>query len=238
MEPHYYFQYGEKEIAHLKKADKRMAEVIDRIGPIRRETIPDLFTALVHSIVGQQISTKAHITIWRRITSELGEITPDRIVSLPPERLQGFGLSYRKVGYIRSAARKILSGELDIDALKEMSDREVCERLTGLDGIGRWTAEMLMIFSMQRPDILSFQDLAILRGLRMVYHHRDIDRSRFEHYRKRFSPYGSVASLYLWAVAGGALPGLKDYAPRKAAPQNRKNKIGQTTPHQKTQSLL
>ena len=221
MEPHY-FSYGEKEIAHLKKADKRMAEVIDRIGPIRRETVPDLFTALVHSIVGQQISTKAHITIWRRITSELGEITPSMIVATPPERLQSFGLSYRKVGYIQSAARKILSGELNINALKAMSDREVCERLTGLDGVGIWTAEMLMIFSMQRPDILSFHDLAIIRGLRMVYRHRDIDRTRFERYRKRFSPYGSVASLYLWAVAGGALPDLKNCAPRKTALQKQK----------------
>ena len=73
---------------------------------------------------------------------------------------------------------------------------------------------MLMIFSMQRPNVLSYQDLAIIRGLRMVYRHRKIDRKLFEKYRRRFSPYGSVASLYLWAVAGGAIPGKKDPAPR------------------------
>ena len=95
-----------------------------------------------------------------------------------------------------------------------MSDAEVCERLASLRGIGVWSAEMLMLFSMQRPDILSFGDLAIHRGLRMIYHHRKIDRRLFKKYRRRFTPYGSVASLYLWAVAGGAIEGMKDYAPK------------------------
>ena len=78
-----------------------------------------------------------------------------------------------------------------------------------------------MLFSMQRPDILSFGDLAIQRGLRMVYHHRKITRELFEKYHRRFSPYNSVASLYLWAVAGGAVEGMKDYAPKKQAPKKR-----------------
>ena len=79
---------------------------------------------------------------------------------------------------------------------------------------------MILLFCMQRPDIFSYNDLAIHRGLRMGYHHRQIDRNRFEKYRRRFHPYGSVASLYLWAVAGGAIPELKDYAPKKT---NRRN---------------
>ncbi len=96
-----------------------------------------------------------------------------------------------------------------------MSDDEVCARLSSLKGLGVWSAEMLMLFSMQRPDILSFGDLAIQRGLRMIYHHRKIERKLFEKYRRRFSPYNSVASLYIWAVAGGAIEGMKDYAPKK-----------------------
>jgi len=78
-----------------------------------------------------------------------------------------------------------------------------------------WTAEMLMIFSMQRPNVLSYGDLAIQRGLRMVYHHRKIDKATFRKYWKRYSPYASVAGLYLWAVAGGAIDEMKDYAPKK-----------------------
>lgn len=209
-----FFQYGETEIAYLKQADKRLAEVIDRIGKVERRVIPDLFAALVHSIVGQQISTKAHETIWGRIENALGKVTPEAIDRLSMEELQGFGITFKKAAYIRNATRKVMDGTFDIQALYTMDDNEVCTRLSELDGIGVWSAEMLMLFSMQRPNILSFGDLAIQRGLHMVYHHRKITRELFEKYRRRFSPYNSVASLYLWAVAGGAIEGMKDYAPK------------------------
>ena len=216
-----FFQYGETEIAYLKQADKRMAEVIDRIGRVERRVIPDLFAALVHSIVGQQISTKAHETIWRRMENALGQVTPEAIDRLSVEELQGFGITFKKAAYIRNATQQVLDGTLDIQSLYMMNDNEVCTRLSELDGIGVWSAEMLMLFSMQRPDILSFGDLAIQRGLRMVYHHRKITRELFEKYRRRFSPYNSVASLYLWAVAGGAIEGMKDYAPKKQIPKKK-----------------
>lgn len=209
----YYFQYGETETAYLKKKDKRLAEVIDKIGPIQRRVIPDLFSALVHSIVGQQITTKAQKTIWKRLQERIGEVVPENILALPREELKQLGLSYRKTDYIIQAAQKVRAKDIDLERLKEMDDAEVCARLSALNGIGTWSAEMLMLFSMQRPDVLSFGDLAIHRGLRMLYHHRQIDRQRFERYRRRFSPYGSVASLYLWAIAGGAIPEMKDYAP-------------------------
>lgn len=96
-----------------------------------------------------------------------------------------------------------------------MPDEEVIRVLSSLKGIGVWTAEMILLFCMQRPDVLSYDDLAIQRGLRMLYHHRKIDRRLFEKYRRRYSPYGSVASLYLWAIAGGAIPGMRDYTPAK-----------------------
>ncbi|MDR2920875.1 MAG: DNA-3-methyladenine glycosylase 2 family protein [Tannerella sp.] len=213
-----YFQYGEKEVEHLKRVDKRLAVVIDQIGMVKRSVIPDLFTALIHSIIGQQISTKAHQTVWERMETELGKITPAVIDNLPLEKLQQFGITFKKAAYIKSVAQKIITAEFDINSLYSMSDEEVCVRLSELDGIGIWTAEMLMIFSMQRPNILSYGDLAILRGLRMVYHHRKIDKAKFNKYWKRYTPYASVASLYLWAVACGAVEGMKDYAPKKTKP--------------------
>jgi 3-methyladenine DNA glycosylase/8-oxoguanine DNA glycosylase len=108
-------------------------------------------------------------------------------------------------------AEKVVSGEFDLEGLNELSSEEICRALSSLEGIGVWTAEMLMIFSMQRPDVFSFGDLAIHRGLRMVYRHRKITRELFEKYRRRYAPYCSVASLYLWHIAGGAC-GLTDPA--------------------------
>ncbi len=207
-----YFKYSDRETGYLRRADERLAGVIDRVGVIKRPVIPDLFAALMHCIVGQQISTKAHETIWQRMLSGLGEVTPQSIASLQPMELQAYGLSFRKVDYMQDIAREVMEGKLDIGALSAMSDEQVCKRLCELRGIGVWSAEMLMLFSMQRPDILSRGDLAIVRGLRMVYGHRTITPSLFERYRRRFSPYGSVASLYLWAVAGGAIPELSDPA--------------------------
>ena len=219
-----YFQYGEKELSYLKSKDKRLAEVIDKVGMVKRRVIPDLFAALIHSIVGQQISTRAHETIWQKLLTHFGTITPAAIASIPREELQRFGITFRKADYIQSAARKIISGEFDIKELHGMADAEVCNRLSALDGIGIWTAEMMMLHSLQRPDILSFGDLAMQRGLRMLYHHRKITRKLFEKYRRRYSPYGSVACIYLWAVSAGAVEGLKDYAPQEKASNKRKKR--------------
>ena len=106
-------------------------------------------------------------------------------------------------------------GECNLEKIKEMTDEEVIAALSSLKGVGTWTAEMILIFCLQRQNVFSYGDLAILRGVRMVYHHRKIDRKLFEKYRRRFSPYCSVASLYFWAVAGGAIPEMKDYAVQK-----------------------
>ena len=205
-----YFAYGAEETDYLARKDKRLASVIERVGPIRREVRPDLFDALMHAIVGQQIATKAQQTVWNRLVQSLGEVTPATVDRMEAEALQRLGLSFRKVGYMKGAARKALLGELDVEALRHMDDASVCAALCQLEGVGVWTAEMLMLFSLQRPDVFSFGDLAIHRGLRMVYRHKVVSRERFEVYRRRFSPCGSVASLYLWAVAGGALPEIND----------------------------
>ena len=216
----YYFQYGDREIDYLKSRDNRFAEVMDKVGIIRRRVIPDIFSALVHSIIGQQISTKAQESIWRNPVALLGEVTPERILLIGREELQAVGLSFRKVDHIRDAARRFESGEFNAESFDSMTDEQIVEKLTQLRGVGAWSAEMLMLFSMQRPDVLSFGDLAILRGLRMIYHHRRIDRKLFDKYHRRFSPCNSVASLYIWAVAGGAIEGMIDYAPKSS-----KNKL-------------
>ena len=114
--------------------------------------------------------------------------------------------------YIRETSVLTCSPDQNI---VEKPDEEVILELSALKGIGVWTAEMLLLFCLQRPNVFSYGDLAILRGMRMVYRHKEIDRARFERYRKRFSPYCSIASLYFWAVSGGALPELTDPAAPK-----------------------
>lgn len=209
-----HFEYGEKEISYLKSKDAKLAEVIDTLGFVEREVDTDLFSAVVHHIIGQQISTKAQATIWQRMQDALGQVNAETILSAGVSNLQALGISFRKAEYITDFARKVHTGEFDIEAVSQMSDTDAISALISLKGIGVWTAEMILLFCMQRPDIFSYDDLAIQRGLRMVYHHRRIDRKLFEKYRRRFSPYCSVASLYLWAVSGGAIPWMRDYAPK------------------------
>lgn len=209
-----YIAYSEKEIDYLKKKDKLLGAAIDRIGHVDREADPDLYSSVVRAIIGQQISTAAQTTICNRLREIHGDITPAVLHEIPAETLQKIGISFRKADYIKSFTEKVVSGTVDLQGLYEKPDDEVIRELSALQGIGVWTAEMLLLFCMQRPDILSYGDLAILRGMRMLYHHRQIDRKLFEKYRRRYSPHGTVASLYLWAIAGGAIPEMRDYAPK------------------------
>ena len=209
-----YFEYGEAELSYLRQKDKRMCEVIDRVGHVERTVDTDLFSSVVHHIIGQQISMKAQATIWQRMHDALGDVNAETIIAAGVPRLQALGMTFRKAEYITDFALKVHSGAFDLDAVGHMSDEDAIRALSGLKGIGVWTAEMILLFCMQRPDIFSYDDLAIQRGLRMVYRHRAIDRKLFEKYRRRFSPCCSVASLYLWAVSGGAIPELSDPKPK------------------------
>lgn len=195
------FRYGPTEVSYLKSRDKLLAGAIDRIGPIQRPVIPDLFTALISSIVHQQISNKAAATVWGRVERQFAPILPERMDATPIETIQQCGMSLRKAGYIKSIARAVTSGELDLTALKALPDAEVIDRLSAQPGIGVWTAEMLMIFSMQRPDIVSWHDLAIRRGMMNLYGLDELKRDQFTEYRQRYAPYGSVASLYIWQIS-------------------------------------
>ena len=119
-------------------------------------------------------------------------------------------MTLKKTEYITDIAVKVKNGTCDVQGIWNKSDDEIITELSGLKGIGVWTAEMILLFCMQRPNVLSYGDLAILRGMRMVYHHRKIDRKLFEKYRRRLSPYCSVASLYGWAIESEAIPEMKD----------------------------
>ena len=180
-----YFPYGEKELAYLRKKDKKLSAVINRVGHIERAVDDDLFSAVVHHIVGQQISTKAQATVWARVQSALGTVDAEHVLGYGEANLQSLGISFRKAEYITDFAQKVHTGEFDLISIGEKPDEAVNLELSALKGIGVWTAEMILLFCMQRPNIFSYDDLAIQRGLRMVYHHRKIDRKLFEKYHRR-----------------------------------------------------
>ena len=146
-----YFRYGGDGALPPQKTGRTVGRSDRPCGYGERRVIPDLAAALVHTIVGQQISTRAHETIWQWIQAAIGPVTGPSSTRCRPKRRVKLGLSLRKVGYIRSAARKIIDGEFDIDALRDLPDEEVCARLSALEGIGVWSAEMLMLHSRNGP---------------------------------------------------------------------------------------
>ena len=195
------FRYTRQELEALSKKDKKLAAVIERIGMIERPVNGDIFAALVESIVSQQISSKAARTVQGKLEDLCERITPEKIHELDAGQIQKCGMSMRKAGYIKAAADAVCSGELDLAALEQMPDGDVIKLLSALPGIGVWTAEMLLIFSLQRRDVLSFGDLAIRRGLCKLYGHKSLSKEQFARYKKRYSPHGSIASLYLWELS-------------------------------------
>jgi DNA-3-methyladenine glycosylase II len=195
------FEYGQKEIEYLKRKDKKLGAAIDRIGLIKRKITPDPFAALISSIVGQQISNKAAETVLSRLYKLLGDIVPENIVKADLSDIQGCGMSMRKANYIKGVADTAISGEVDFNTLNTLSDSEIIKKLSSLQGVGVWTVEMLLIFSLCRPDVVSYRDLGIRRGMMNLYGLNELSKEKFEMYRKRYSPYGSVASLYLWEIS-------------------------------------
>jgi DNA-3-methyladenine glycosylase II len=195
------FQYGPAEIDHLKRRDKKLGRAIDHIGVIERQVMPDLFQALAHSVVAQQISRKAADTVWGRLCERLLNVTPRKVANTDVSDIQKCGLSMRKARYIKGIGEAAIRGDLDLLELREMPDEGVIEKLSSLPGIGVWTAEMLLIFSLCRPDVVSWGDLAIRRGMMNLYGLKELSKKQFDRFRKRYSPCGSVASLYLWALS-------------------------------------
>jgi DNA-3-methyladenine glycosylase II len=203
----------------LAASDPTMAALIERVGEIdlaerlrrRSEERPaDAYGALLRAIVGQQLSTKAARTIYLRVTDLFDgrTPTPEQLLEASVEDLRGAGLSGRKVEYIRDLASHILSGELELDRLDELSDEEAIEELVAVRGLGRWTAEMFLIFHLERPDVLSGGDLGIRKAVQIEYGLEAMPApERVLEIGAPWSPHRSLASLYLWeslaAVPGG-----------------------------------
>lgn len=151
----------------------------------------------------QQISTKAAFTVKNRLIEQVGRITPETISKQDIENIQLCGMTMRKAKYIKNIAKAAVNKRINLDNLNLLSDKEIINELVKLEGVREWTAEMLLIHSFERPDVLSYKDLGIRRGLKKLYSLEDISKEEFEVYRKKYSPYNTVASLYLWKISEG-----------------------------------
>lgn len=196
-----YYDYGQEEIDYLNSVDETLGTAMKRLGKIERAIIPDLFTALVYAIVGQLISVKAVRTIWARMQERFGEISAHNLAMHTADDIQGCGMTMKKAVCIHQIAQTIAQGDFNLNELNEFSDQEVIKKLTMLNGIGKWTAEMMLINSMERPNIVSWGDIAIRRGMMKLYGLNSLSKEQFDQYCLRYSPFGSVASIYLWGLS-------------------------------------
>jgi DNA-3-methyladenine glycosylase II len=182
----------------LIERDPGLQSVIERVGHIRIPLNGDYFAALVSAIVEQQLSGKVAEVIWNRLKALMGgKVTPEKLLAAQDEELRGIGLSGMKVKYVKALAQAVMDGEVRLDALEAMDDEEIVQCLTAVKGIGRWTAEMFLMFSLGRPDVFSCGDGGLQRAVQKLY---GVEPKKDELLRisSRWEPYRSYASLYLW----------------------------------------
>lgn len=188
--------------AYLNAVDPVMKAAIALVGPCTLKPDPDIFCALVDAIISQQISVKAADAIMARVRAALpeGKVTPPSLLDLDFDRLRALGLSTPKARYVRDLSERVTSGQLQLETLHALEDEEIITRLTAVKGVGRWTAEMCLIFTFARCDVFPVDDLGLLEGMRAAYQlperpSRQEARERGERWR----PYRTFATWYLWA---------------------------------------
>jgi DNA-3-methyladenine glycosylase II len=188
------------------RADKVLRRVMEERGPIdpaidRRGSRPDPYEAVARAIVGQQLSTKAARSIWAKLLEMFGgEVpTPEALLRRRPQTLRKAGLSNAKVEFLRDLARRVGDGRLDLERLKELPDEDVIAALIEVKGVGRWTAEMFLIFHLARPDVVSVGDLGIRRAVQIAYGMDDLPGpEELEKLAEEWRPHRTLACLYLW----------------------------------------
>ena len=197
------FELHSKELLTLQTNDPQLAKLIGLIGEISFDIRQDRFSALIGSIIGQQLSVKAASTISSRFFKLLNnEVNPSTIEKLSDDTMREAGLSKQKISYIRDLCAKVNTSEVDLLTIDNVSDEEVIELLTKVKGIGIWTAEMFLIFSLSRKNILSLGDVGLQRACKWLYNSsNDVDKKALlKEKGKSWTPFSSIASLYLWAA--------------------------------------
>jgi DNA-3-methyladenine glycosylase II len=195
--------YWDEACRHLSKRDRVMKKLIPKFGEARLQSRGDAFTTLARSIVGQQISVKAAQSVWDRFAGMVGgpsfRLEPERVCALDALSLRTAGLSARKAEYLRDLARHFADGAVHVNQWQEMDDEAIIDELVAIRGIGRWTAEMFLIFHLMRPNVLPLDDLGLLKGISTSYFSGEpVSRAEARELGEGWAPYRSVATWYLW----------------------------------------
>ncbi|MBI5865916.1 MAG: DNA-3-methyladenine glycosylase 2 family protein [Planctomycetes bacterium] len=199
-------------IQHLSTESRELAAIIDRVGPYRPIITRDPFKALVGSIVQQQISMSAAAAIQARLRAACGgAVTPDSILGRRPAQLRKAGLSAQKAAYLHDLSAHFADGRLSGSKLRRMDDEAVIAATCAVHGIGRWTAEMLLIFCLERADVWPIDDLGIRKAVRNVWGHKEIPgKDELRAIGQPWRPYRTYASWYLWrSLEGPLMPGIR-----------------------------
>lgn len=188
---------------HLAKRDRVMKKLIPRVGEGRLESRGDAFTTLARSIVGQQISVKAAQSVWDRfvaLTAGLADrLTPAAVLRLEATQIRAAGLSARKVEYLSDLAQHFESGSVHVGEWRDMDDEAIIEELVAIRGIGRWTAEMFLIFHLLRPNVLPLDDVGLIKGISINYFSGEpVSRAEAREVGDAWAPFRSVATWYIW----------------------------------------
>jgi DNA-3-methyladenine glycosylase II len=192
-------EYWDEACRHLARKDRVMKRLIPQFGDACLQSRGDPFTTLARSIVGQQISVKAAQTVWDRFAKLPRKMTAGNVLKLKVDDMQAAGLSARKIEYLVDLSLHFDSGAIRVDAWQAMTDDEIIAELVGIRGIGRWTAEMFLIFHLMRPNVLPLDDVGLLSGISRNYFSGDpVSRSDAREVAAAWVPYCSVATWYIW----------------------------------------
>ncbi len=195
--------YWDDACKHLGKRDRVMRKLIPRLGEGRLQSRGDAFTTLARSIVGQQISVAAAQSVWRRFAALMSEpstqLAPAAVLALQTTAIRGAGLSARKVEYLCDLAAHFESGAVHVGQWQQMDDEAIIDELVAIRGIGRWTAEMFLIFHLMRPNVLPLDDIGLIKGISVNYFSGEpVSRAEAREVGDAWAPFRSVATWYLW----------------------------------------
>ncbi|CQR45867.1 DNA-3-methyladenine glycosylase 2 [Paraliobacillus sp. PM-2] len=186
----------DESVAYLCERDPNLCKLIKVVGDLSITLKQNYFEALVKQVIGQQLSIKAARTIFGRVKTLCETIEPKTLESINDEQLRACGVSYKKIAYIRDLSRQILEGKIDLYSLVNQTSETIIKELTNIKGIGRWTVEMFLIFSLGKENVFSYGDIGLKRAINWLYQ----DSKNIDKMVEKWAPYKTVASLYLWEI--------------------------------------